>query len=275
MLENHFCINAVIPNEHLFSWTYTSSKWHPLSKKELTGKINKLANLFNLLNLKGHSLHIRGTLEYLLQGVSFDVIQSHGHWASSTFTLYLPKHTMILAPYLQASPVLEPFIRYMQPPVRWPNVVLSSFRVPLPARDLIFTFCIACSFCLSTAQPLFYICSCKPSCKSCLRSLGPVWTLKETWFNIQNSKFNSHMMLHRCYVSCHPRSCSCPCLVTTAPCMLISTMIWRCTWGSSLPWSYCRHCALLPASTFPSNHHPGTDHSTLPANLLYSPTYPP
>ena len=66
VLKNHFCINAVAPNEHLFSWTHSSSKQHPLSKRELTGKINKLANLFNLPNLKGHSLRIGGTLEYLL-----------------------------------------------------------------------------------------------------------------------------------------------------------------------------------------------------------------
>ena len=118
VLENHFHINAVTPNEYLFSWTHSSSKQRPLSKRELTGKINKLMNLFNLPNLKGHSLHIRGTLDYLLQGVPFEVIQSHRHWAGSAFTLYLHKHAMILAPYLQASPVLEPFIRYTQPPVR-------------------------------------------------------------------------------------------------------------------------------------------------------------
>jgi len=117
-IENHFRINAVTSNEHLFSWTHSSGKRRPLSKKELTSKINKLATQFNLPNLKGHSLRIGGTLEYLLRGIPFDVIQSLGRWAGSAFTLYLRQHAMILAPYLQASPVLEPFVRYTQPPVR-------------------------------------------------------------------------------------------------------------------------------------------------------------
>ena len=91
-LDNHFRINSIAPNEHLFSWMHSSGKRRPLSKKELTSKINKLANLFNLPNLRGHSLRIGGTLEYLLRGVPFDVIQSHGRWAGSAFTLYLCKH---------------------------------------------------------------------------------------------------------------------------------------------------------------------------------------
>lgn len=68
-------------------------------------------------NLKGHSLHIGGTLEYLLRGIPFEVVQSQGQWAGKAFTLYLRKHAMILAPYLQANPSNEPFMRYSQPPI--------------------------------------------------------------------------------------------------------------------------------------------------------------
>ncbi|KAG6330937.1 hypothetical protein ID866_8153 [Astraeus odoratus] len=57
---------------------HTSKKHHPLSKREFTNRINKLAKLFNLPNLKGHRLCIGGTLEYLLQRVPFDIIQSQG-----------------------------------------------------------------------------------------------------------------------------------------------------------------------------------------------------
>jgi len=117
-LENHFRINTVAPNEHLFTRTHSSSRHCPLSKRELTNRINKLAESINSPNLKGHSLRIRGTLEYLLRGIPFDVIQSQGHWAGNVFALYLRKHAMILAPYLQSSPVLELFTRYTQPPVR-------------------------------------------------------------------------------------------------------------------------------------------------------------
>ncbi|KAG6326354.1 hypothetical protein ID866_12734 [Astraeus odoratus] len=118
-LKNHLRINAITPDEHLFSWSHpTSKKCCPLSKRELTNRINKLAEQSNLPNLKGHSLHIGGTLEYLLQGVPFDVIQAQGRWAGNAFSLYLRKHATILAPYLQASPALEPFTRYTQPPIR-------------------------------------------------------------------------------------------------------------------------------------------------------------
>ena len=117
-LENHFRVNTVAPNEHLFTWTHPSGKRRPLSKKEVTTRINKLTDQFNLPNLKGHSLRIGGTLEYLLRGIPFDVIQSQGRWAGNAFTLYLRRHAIILAPYLQASPALEPFTRYTQPPIR-------------------------------------------------------------------------------------------------------------------------------------------------------------
>ncbi|KAG2128385.1 hypothetical protein BD769DRAFT_1338273, partial [Suillus cothurnatus] len=54
--------------------------------------------------LKGYSLHIGGTLEYLLRGRPFDVIKSMGCWSSEAFTIYLHNHALILAPYIQASP---------------------------------------------------------------------------------------------------------------------------------------------------------------------------
>ncbi|KAG6328274.1 hypothetical protein ID866_10815 [Astraeus odoratus] len=111
-LENHFHINTVAPDGHLFAWIHANKKCHPLSKREFINRINKLAEHFKLPNLKGHSLCIVGTLEYFFQGVPFDIIQSQGRWASSTFTLYLCKHAMILTPYFQASPTLEPFTRY-------------------------------------------------------------------------------------------------------------------------------------------------------------------
>ncbi|KAG1829990.1 hypothetical protein EV424DRAFT_1378728 [Suillus variegatus] len=69
-------------------------------------------------NLKGHGLRIGGTLEYLLRGVPFDVVKSMGRWSSEAFTVYLRKHALILAPYLQESSALEPFTRYTMPPIR-------------------------------------------------------------------------------------------------------------------------------------------------------------
>lgn len=101
-LENHLHINKVDPSDHLFAWR-AKKGLRPLSKRQVISFISDLAKMHNLPNMKGHSLRIGGTLEYLLRGVPFDIIQAQGRWASRAFTLYLRKHTMILAPYLQAS----------------------------------------------------------------------------------------------------------------------------------------------------------------------------
>ncbi|KAH9913276.1 hypothetical protein B0H21DRAFT_669165, partial [Amylocystis lapponica] len=51
--------------------------------------------------LKGHGLRIGGTLEYLLRGRPFEVVKAIGRWSGDSFQLYLRKHAVILAPYLQ------------------------------------------------------------------------------------------------------------------------------------------------------------------------------
>lgn len=117
-LENHFRVNPGRPSDHLFAWKHADGSLHPLSRRQFLSRFSALAKSFNLPNIKGHSLRIGGTLEYLLRGVPFEVVQSQGRWAGQAFTLYLRKHAMILAPYLQASPAMEPFTHYSQPPVR-------------------------------------------------------------------------------------------------------------------------------------------------------------
>jgi hypothetical protein len=81
-------------------------------------QINTVATSLGLASLKGHGVRIGGTLEYLLRGVPFDVVKSMGRWSSEAFTLYLRKHAVIMAPYLQGSPIMEAFTRYTMPPVR-------------------------------------------------------------------------------------------------------------------------------------------------------------
>jgi hypothetical protein len=68
--------------------------------------------------LKGHGIQIGGTLEYLLRGVPFNNVKAMGRWSSDTFILYLRQHAVVLAPYLQDTPVLEPFMWYALPPPR-------------------------------------------------------------------------------------------------------------------------------------------------------------
>jgi len=113
-LTNHFSINDPAPSAHLFTWKHPNGP-QPLSKKELMAHVLSISLSVNLPNLKGHSLHIRGTLMYLLRGIPFDVVKSMGHWSSKAFTIYLHQHAIILAPYIQATPILEPFTRYTMP----------------------------------------------------------------------------------------------------------------------------------------------------------------
>jgi hypothetical protein len=116
-LENHFRVNPADNKAHLFAWKH-SKGLRPLSKPELVKRLSSIARAANLPDLKGHGLRIGGTLEYLLRGIPFEVVKSMGRWSGDAFTLYLRNHAVIIAPYIQASPALEPFTRHTMPPVR-------------------------------------------------------------------------------------------------------------------------------------------------------------
>jgi hypothetical protein len=115
-LDNHLRVNQADGNAHLFAWKHARGL-HPLSKKEVVKKSASIAITANLPELKGHGLRIGGMLEYLLHGISFEVIKMMGRWSSEIFTRYLRDHATILTPYIQASPILEPFTCYTIPPV--------------------------------------------------------------------------------------------------------------------------------------------------------------
>jgi hypothetical protein len=117
-LDNHLRINAPCPNDHLFAWRHAKGI-RPLTKTEVTSRIKELIKQFELPNLKGHSLRIGGTLHYLLQGTPFDVVKTMGRWSGESFTLYLRRHALILAPYLhEHSSTAMQLQRHTMPPVR-------------------------------------------------------------------------------------------------------------------------------------------------------------
>ncbi|KAG2053324.1 hypothetical protein BDR06DRAFT_1053232 [Suillus hirtellus] len=101
-LAHHFSINSPSPSSPLFSWRH-SSGLRPLTRSEFLRCLERASNRIGTEPLKGHGLHIGGTLEYLLRDL---------------FTLYLQQHAVVLAPYLQDTPILEPFTRYTMPCVR-------------------------------------------------------------------------------------------------------------------------------------------------------------
>lgn len=116
-LQDHLRLNSPPGQAHLFAYR-TNSGHKPLTRAVFLKRLNDAAIGRNLGNIKGHGIRIGGTLEFLLRGTSFEVVKSLGRWSSNTFVLYLRKHAVILAPYIQSHPVLTPFTQYTMPPVR-------------------------------------------------------------------------------------------------------------------------------------------------------------
>jgi hypothetical protein len=116
-LTNHFTVNNPPADQPLFAWRHTNGI-RPLTRSEFLKRINLAASELGLDSLKGHGIRIGATLEYLLRGVPFDVVKSIGRWSGESFLLYLRQHAVIIAPYIQGTPLMETFTRYTMPPTR-------------------------------------------------------------------------------------------------------------------------------------------------------------
>jgi len=110
-LENHLHMNTLSPMAAFFSWCHPNGLC-PLTHSEFTRCIDGASSRLGMEPLKGH-----GTLEYLLCGVSFETVKAMGHWSGDAFLRYLRQHTVVMAPYLLNTPILEPFTYYAMPPV--------------------------------------------------------------------------------------------------------------------------------------------------------------
>lgn len=116
-LQHHLVLNNPSNTQHLFAYCYKTGH-QPLTKTKFIDWLAKATHNASLEPLQGHGICIGSTLEYLLRGMPFDVMKAKGCWASDTFLVYLRKHALIMAPYIQATPkVHEVFIRYTMPPV--------------------------------------------------------------------------------------------------------------------------------------------------------------
>lgn len=113
-LANHLTINEPSSTDALFSWKHHAGT-QPLTKNQFLKCLQSASDRLRGDSLKGHGIRIGGTLEYLLRGVPFESVKTMGRWSSDAFLIYLRRHAVILAPYLQDRPVLEPFMRYALP----------------------------------------------------------------------------------------------------------------------------------------------------------------
>ena len=117
-LQNHLRINQPTEASHLFAYQAKHTR-RPLTKTKFLEKVGAAARTAGLEPLQGHGIRIGSTLEYLLRGVPFDVMKAKGQWAGDASQLYLRKHAVVIAPYIQAEPTVhEAVIRYAMPPVQ-------------------------------------------------------------------------------------------------------------------------------------------------------------
>lgn len=117
-LANHFAVNDPGDGDALFSWRHKSGL-RPLTRPEFLKRFQAAATAAGHENtLQGHGIRIGGVLEYMLRGVPLEVVKTIGRWSSDAFQVYLRLHATILAPYIQSSPVHEPFTRITMPRVR-------------------------------------------------------------------------------------------------------------------------------------------------------------
>ena len=116
-LTQHLRVNQPSAASHLFAYKAMNTR-RALTKTKFLEKVAEAACAAGLEPLQGHGIRIGSTLEYLLRGVPFDVMKAKGRWAGDSFQLYLRKHAVVVAPYIQATPIHESFIRYTMPPVR-------------------------------------------------------------------------------------------------------------------------------------------------------------
>ncbi|KAJ3551431.1 hypothetical protein NM688_g4708 [Phlebia brevispora] len=115
-LLNHLQVNNPSANEHLFSHTkYLTRPVHsariprqvPLMKAAFEAHIHAAAADAKVPCPSGHFFHIGSTLEYLLRGISFEMVKTLGRWKSEAFLQYLRRHAQVLAIHLQDRPSLQ------------------------------------------------------------------------------------------------------------------------------------------------------------------------
>lgn len=78
--------------------------------------IKEAAQKTSIPYVYGHSLRIGATLEYLKQGIPFEVVKRHGRWSGESFAIYLQQHAQIIGPYL-SNIQTETFERLVNPQI--------------------------------------------------------------------------------------------------------------------------------------------------------------
>ncbi|KAF8965573.1 hypothetical protein BDZ97DRAFT_1811321 [Flammula alnicola] len=118
-LQRHFEVNNPhATDDALFSWRHPKGM-RPLTRTAFIKRLDTAAEAAGMIDkLQFHGLRIGAVLVYLLRGVPFDVVKTMGRWAGDSFLRYLRKHAVIIAPYIQNTPLEAAIGRLMMPPIR-------------------------------------------------------------------------------------------------------------------------------------------------------------
>ncbi|KIJ42866.1 hypothetical protein M422DRAFT_170578 [Sphaerobolus stellatus SS14] len=114
-LVAHFRLNNPPLHTPLFAWHHPHGL-RPLMHSAFTKCVDTALTVAGLPKMQYHGLQISSIPEYLLRGLPLDVVKTMGRWSSNSFSIYLRRHAVVLAPYIQAAPVLELFTRVTMPP---------------------------------------------------------------------------------------------------------------------------------------------------------------
>jgi hypothetical protein len=102
-LQRHLELNDPPMNFHLVGY-HKDGKMVPLTRTAFQKQIWEVTIALGLPHLKGHSIRIGSTGEYLKRGLPFEVAKVKGRWKSDAFHQYIRDHTKVLAPYMQSVP---------------------------------------------------------------------------------------------------------------------------------------------------------------------------
>ena len=87
LLRNHFHINNIPYNSHIFSYT-SSEGMISLTRSLFLNRCNEIWSTLGYPRATGHSFQIGGTTELLIAGTPPDIVKATGWWTSESFLRY-------------------------------------------------------------------------------------------------------------------------------------------------------------------------------------------
>ena len=101
LIKNHFRVNRVSDNQHIFSYLSTDGLHYSLSKSHFLRRCNTIWSALGYPRTTGHCFRIGGTTELLVAGTPPDVVKATGRWSSESFMRYWRSLDMLAPQYIR------------------------------------------------------------------------------------------------------------------------------------------------------------------------------